>query len=248
MENLIKGKELGTFITTAISIGMSQKENNDGVKSRFVIVTVKNEKALFFGKPRKIPIFEDIFGKEYIDVLMKYAVVNPTKSDTYDVKLEEFRNSEDAKGVMSQLLRWEGAVEEFYPFEKGLCYANKADGTAFTDRNGQQVISSGVTVLCIVNDIRPDQTGKMITHYLEPFSPHTQGSRLERTFYKTPVSSTITNDAGPEQAAFNPNGGQAPVNQQVQTNQQPVGQQTQGAPTAQPGVQPQPNQQPAPAF
>lgn len=242
MENLIKGKELGTFITTAISIGMSQKENNNGVKSRFVVVTTKNEKALFFGKPRKITLFEDVFGAEYIDILMQYAVPNQTKADSYDVKLEDFRNSAEAKGVMSQLLRWEGAVEEFYPFEKGLCYANNADGSPFLNKNQERVIASGVTVLCVISDIRPDQTGKMVTHYLEPFSPHTQGSRLERTFYKEPVSASVTNNAGPEQNVYDPNSGQAPVNQQVQ-NPQP-----QAAPTAQPGVQPQPNQQPAPAF
>lgn len=240
METIIRGKELGTFVTTALSIGMSKKENNNGVKSRFVVVSCKDEDAIFAGRTRKFTIFEEDFGKEYMDILMKYADQGATQ-DTFNIRLEEFKKSDDAKGVMGQLLRWEGACEEFYPFEKGLCYANKADGSPMIDKTGKRVISSGVTVLCLVKAIRPDQTGKMVTHYIEPFSPHTIGSRIEKTFYKEPVTVTNTTveNAGVAPANINPSHVQ--VGQAAPTQAAP----TQTAPTQAPNVNPVPG---APSF
>lgn len=239
METIIRGKDLGSvFVTTALSIGMSQKENSNGVKSRFVVVSCKDETAFFAGRTRRFTIFEDDFGKEYIDILMKYADQGATQ-DTFNIRLEEFKKSDDAKGVMGQLLRWEGACEEFYPFEKGLCYANKADGSPMKDKQGTRVVASGVTVLCLIKDIRPDQTGKMVTHYIEPFSPHTVGSRIERTFYKEPV--TVTNvtaeNAGVAPANINPSHVQ--VGQAAPTQAAPT-----QAPTQTPGQAP--NVNPAP--
>jgi hypothetical protein len=243
METIIKGKELGTFITTALSIGMSKNENSNGVKSRFVVVSCKDEAAIFAGRTRKFTIFEEDFGKEYIDILMKYADPG-TNPDTFNIRLEDFKKSDDAKGVMGQLLRWEGACEEFYPFEKGLCYANRADGTAMTDKEGKRVISSGVTVLCLVKAIRPDQTGKMVTHYIEPFSPHTVGSRIERTFYKeaVTVTNTTVENAGVAPANINPS--QIQVGQAGPTQAAPTQAPVQN-PTQAPNVNPAPG---APAF
>jgi len=244
METIIRGKDLGSvFVTTALSIGMSKNENSNGVKSRFVVVSCKDETAFFAGRTRKFTIFEEDFGKEYIDILMKYADQGATQ-DTFNIRLEEFKKSDDAKGVMGQLLRWDGAVEEFYPFEKGLCYANKADGSAMTDKEGKRVISSGVTVLCLIKDIRPDQTGKMVTHYIEPFSPHTVGSRIERTFYKEPVAVTNTTveNAGVAPANINPSHVQ--VGQAAPTQAAPT-----QAPTQTPGQAPNVNPVPgAPQF
>lgn len=243
METIIRGKELGTFVTTALSIGMSKKENNNGVKSRFVVVSCKDEDAIFAGRTRKFTIFEEDFGKEYMDILMKYADPGAAP-DTFNIRLEDFKRSDDAKGVMGQLLRWEGACEEFYPFEKGLCYANKADGTPMTDKENKRVISSGVTVLCLVKSIRPDQTGKMVTHYIEPFSPHTIGSRIEKTFYKEAV--TVTNitveNAGVAPGNINPSHVQ--VGQAAPTQAAPT-----QAPTQAPGQAPNVNPVPgAPSF
>lgn len=243
METIIRGKELGTFVTTALSIGMSKKENNNGVKSRFVVVSCKDEDAIFAGRIRKFTIFEDDFGKEYMDILMKYADPGATP-DTFNIRLEDFKKSDDAKGVMGQLLHWEGACEEFYPFEKGLCYANKADGSPMTDKEGKRVISSGVTVLCLVKSIRPDQTGKMVTHYIEPFSPHTIGSRIEKTFYKeaVTVTNTTVENAGVAPANINPSHVQ--VGQAAPTQAAPT-----QAPTQAPGQAPNVNPAPgAPAF
>jgi hypothetical protein len=239
METIIRGKDLGSvFVTTALSIGMSKNENSNGVKSRFVVVSCKDEAAIFAGRTRRFTIFEEDFGKEYIDILMKYADPG-TNPDTFNIRLEDFKKSDDAKGVMGQLLRWEGACEEFYPFEKGLCYANKADGSPMTDKEGKRVISSGVTVLCLIKDIRPDQTGKMVTHYIEPFSPHTVGSRIERTFYKEPVSVTNTTveNAGVAPANINPS--------HVQVGQAAPTQAPAQNPTQAPNVNPAPG---APAF
>lgn len=243
METIIRGKELGTFVTTALSIGMSKKENSNGVKSRFVVVSCKDEDAIFAGRTRKFTIFEEDFGKEYMDILMKYADPGATQ-DSFNIRLEDFKKSDDAKGVMGQLLRWEGACEEFYPFEKGLCYANRADGTAMTDKSGKRVISSGVTVLCLVKAIRPDQTGKMVTHYIEPFSPHTIGSRIEKTFYVEPVTITNTTVENAGVAPGNINPSHVQVGQAAPTQAAPT-----QAPTQTPGQAPNVNPVPgAPQF
>lgn len=57
MGNLIKGAELGTYKTIAMSIGQAERENRNGVKSKFLVLVVRDadsaaarSKRLIFGK------------------------------------------------------------------------------------------------------------------------------------------------------------------------------------------------------
>lgn len=43
MGQLIKGSELGAYKTIAMSIGVASKENRNGVKSRFLVLVVRDE-------------------------------------------------------------------------------------------------------------------------------------------------------------------------------------------------------------
>jgi len=62
MANIIPGAQLSCYKTIAISLGQSKKENNNGVKSNFIVLSVKNKKSLLSGTRRIVLFDEDIPG------------------------------------------------------------------------------------------------------------------------------------------------------------------------------------------
>lgn len=183
MGNLIKGSELGTYKTIAISLGVATKENRNGVKSRFLVLVVRDEDSAAAKSKRLIFWDEDVPG--LIDKIKAFASQNPNPvTKGYDIDMNAMQAAENAADF-ADYLRFPGMIEEQYDLAKGPCYANDADGNRILDKSGNPVIRSTISVLTQVKFIMPDGS----TRYFSGMDPYSTGARLESRFWREAVNS-----------------------------------------------------------
>ena len=231
MTSIIQGRDLSVYTTVGLTLGVSKKENRDGKKSRFVVISMKDSYSRL-SKTRRTIIFEDEW-PGLIDTLGKY--VDKSIVDTHEggevVSLAMFQKSEDAK--LFPIMEWPGMMPQVMPLRKGMCYANDVNGNVVTDKTGARVTKDKITVMVQVKNI---VEGQDHPNYVDGWDPDTQLNNMESRFYRVPVVQMGTNDADDTQFM-------TPAPQQ-QPAQQPAQQASQQQQAPQQATQQQPAQMP----
>jgi hypothetical protein len=197
----IEGKEFGTYVVTAIQLGLSKSAgiNANGKPSRYIVLFVKNVK-MRLGRPRHIVMFEEEVPGLF-EILKNYTVSDTPENGRYTVDLIAFKKSEDV-AAMDGLLEFPGMTTEQYKLRKGLCYQNDIDGKRVYfgkdgDANREPVMRDTISVLVRVdNAIEANGVFKM--NYFDKWSPEDQGARMESTFYREAVNANTPSVPEPE--------------------------------------------------
>lgn len=198
--NIIRGAELSTFKTTAISLGRAKKEDRNGQKNRYMVVTMQDVDSPA-DKSREF-FFEDELdtelGPNLIDILKNFAAddprgaTNPRYKGMKVVNIKAAKESQefevDGVSVLQPYLRWPGGMFETYKLKKGPCYANDIDGNRIKDANGNDVIVDSIQVFTQIKMLKPDANGNMETIYFKKFDLNSRGRRMERRFYQQAVN------------------------------------------------------------
>lgn len=190
MGQLIKGSELGAYKTIAMSLGVASKENRNGVKSKFLVLVVRDEDSAAAKSKRIIFWDEDVPG--LIDKIKVFASNTPNPATKgYDIDINAMKAADNAADF-ADYLRFPGMLEEQYKLSKGPCYANDADGKRILDAAGNPVVRSTISVLTQVKFIMPDGSMK----YFSGMDPYSTGSRMESRFWREAVNATSVQTEG----------------------------------------------------
>lgn len=190
MGQLIKGSELGAYKTIAMSLGVASKENRNGVKSKFLVLVVRDEDSAAAKSKRIIFWDEDVPG--LIDKIKVFASNTPNPvTKGYDIDMNAMKTADNAADF-ADYLRFPGMLEEQYKLSKGPCYANDADGKRILDAAGNPVVRSTISVLTQVKFIMPDGSMK----YFSGMDPYSTGSRMESRFWREAVNATSVQTEG----------------------------------------------------
>lgn len=220
------GFELSNMEAVGLSIGQSEKNNRDNVKSKFIVLTLQmyvmvgTKKIRYVGKTRHV-LFEDELPGLAIEVLSKYIATTQEGQQIKDSKgglvvdLQALRACQKDYELCESFLDWPGGTLETYQFKKGECWANDSNGKYTQDASGNYVHKSSMEILTqVVQYI----DGK--PRYAPGMSLEARGQRLENRFWRTPVTGTtpiVTQQ--PQQPAQQPP--TQPQQQQVQTTPEP---------------------------
>lgn len=190
MGQLIKGSELGAYKTIAMSLGVASKENRNGVKSKFLVLVVRDEDSAAAKSKRILFWDEDVPG--LIDKIKVFASKTPNPvTNGYDIDINAMKAADNAADF-ADYLRFPGMLEEQYKLSKGPCYANDADGKRILDAVGNPVVRSTISVLTQVKFIMPDGSMK----YFSGMDPYSTGSRMESRFWREAVNATSVQTEG----------------------------------------------------
>ena len=193
MSEMISGASLSTYKTIGMSVGQSKKDNRDGVKSKFVILTCK-DKGSMIAKPSRIILFEEDLFPGAVDTLKNYAMTDKDGQKIKDARggypidlkaLRESTDFEDFEGLM--LL--EGGMVMDYKLKKGMCYANNVDGERTKDGRGNDVMKDTISVFVQVKYFMPTPQGGMQPVFYAGMGLEDRGSRMESQFYREAVQS-----------------------------------------------------------
>lgn len=201
MNERILGKNLSTYKAIAISLGQSKNANNDGIKSKFVALTLKDKYSIGARKVSLV-LFEDEIGEETFQELMACRTIGEDNKPLVDAKggyvvstaLVKQRSAERKKAdedgedplMLDSLVTWEGGMTQLYKFPTGLRYANNADGSQTKTKDGQPVIKDSVEVFVQVKDVVIKEDGTRDYTYVSGMNPNARGERIMRTFFKRP--------------------------------------------------------------
>ena len=227
MGRIISGAEFGTYKMVGLSIGQAKNENLQGVKSRYVVMTIR-DKSCGLGKPSRVMLWEDEF-PGLIDAIKGFASQTPNPSTGgYDVDLARLKADPVAKEAVEDLLGFEfvgGCVLE-YKLAKGLCYQNDIDGKpTYIKGTSQRVTKAVINVFCIIkNAVDDGQTLKY--NFVAGFGLNEQGARLEGRFYREAVNGQTVDDSIPLSGADGSQMQQQAVQQPTATQQAPAQQAT----------------------
>lgn len=216
MSERVLGKELSTYKTTSISLGQSKNDNRDGIKSRFVALTLKDKYSIG-AKPVRHMLFEDEVGTNAFEELMQCRIIgadgkpvlDPKNGYVVDAALVAKRSAErihedaEVKKMMQdddkpedplmldKLLKWEGGMTQTYKFPTGPRYGNNADGTPTKDKDGNNIVKTEIDVFVQVKDVIIKDDGTRDYTYVSGMSPNARGERIMRTFYKKPCQNAV---------------------------------------------------------
>lgn len=192
MANIIPGAQLSCYKTIAISLGQSKKDNNNGVKSNFIVLSVKNKKSLLSGTRRIVLFDEDIPGA--FNALKAFAGNTPDAQGGYLVDLAQMKADTAVMAEWEGLLEFPGGMVVEYPLRKGLCYQNDIDGKQVVAKNtNQPVMKDKVNVFVQVDFATVDENGRMSYVYIDRFGLSEQGQRMEDRFYRNAVQLHVAN-------------------------------------------------------
>lgn len=190
MEQIINGATLGSYITTAMSLGQAKKPNMNGVMSRFVVLTMVDKGSPFISKKRRHIIFdEDAPG--LIDMLKPFAsTIQNATTGGYDVDLKALRNSEDFS-LLEGIMEFQGGMVAEYKFD---CprYQNDIDGNMLKDRFGNPIIRKSCTVFVQVKSITTGPDGLPQYNYYDGLGLSQVGERYVTRFFMRPVENVQT--------------------------------------------------------
>lgn len=188
MGQIISGAELGAYKTTAIQLGIAKKENRNGVKSKYVLLTLQDVKSRLARPVRRV-IFDDQLPGLH-EMLAKYAATTQDAQGMFPVDIKAFKNSEDFE-EWQDLMLFPGGTVLTYNLRKGECYANDVNGNRVLNKDNEPVKKKQISVFVQISQIIPDGD-KMRTIYVNGLSLEEEGQRMEDRFYKEPV---IKNEA-----------------------------------------------------
>lgn len=201
MERIIQGSELGSYKTIAMALGQAEKENNNGIKSKYIVCTIKNKKSLGC-KARRLVFFEEDLPGAF-ECLKAFASQTPDAQGGYPVNLAEFRADANAMEEWGGLLEWPGGMTMEYELQKGLCYQNDIDGNRVIDKNtNKPIMKDTITVFVQVDMLKPGKDGNIETVYIDGLGLAQQGQRMESRFYReavqqAPITTDTTDDVPP---------------------------------------------------
>ena len=198
MNVIIKAEEIGVFEVTAMSLSMSKKTNRDGIKTRFLAMTLKDEESLGGDAVRDV-MFEENLGTEYFDTIANYRKKDANGNDVKDPKggyvidLTAIRKSDGEleQKITKKLLRRVGGGIEEYKFD---CprYSNDVDGNRTKDAAQRDVVKSSIMVFTQMKQMIPNGQGGFDKSYFKGMSPKEKGERLVERFFKEPVVAITT--------------------------------------------------------
>lgn len=225
-------EDISRYYAMSIGIGTSKNTNADKKKSKFMVIKYMSERG---GDPVTDMLWEDDYNAQ-IQQCFDWEVVknDPTHEEGYIVDMDKLEAKVNELASMRQKLVWNnlltatGGTIEWYPFKKGMCYANQADGTPTKYKDDTRVQADGIFVFAQIDRQEADENGKVKTYWKKGKSPQEKGENIERRLWKTPVN-------GAQQTV-------ATTAQTVATAEQASAQPTaQGAPAVQPNpAQPNP--------
>ncbi len=225
MGRIMQGAEFGTYKTIAMSLGTAKNENNNGVKSRYIVLTLKNKKCLLSGSRRTILWDEDFPG--LFDQLKPYAAMTPDAQGGYLVDLPRAK-AEGQVEMLDDLLEIPGGVVLEYKLAKGMCYQNDVNGAqVYIKGTTTPVTKDKISVFCII-DHAVEQDNKVEYHWVDKFGLAEQGSRMENRFYRKAVNAETANEDIPATQPAQ----STPAAQSAQAPAQPAD--TQAAPAERP--------------
>ena len=199
MANIIAGSVIGTYETTAITIGVSQNANNDGIKAKFAILTVKDNYSAG-ARPKRLIFFEgETISSEEIAILAKYKAATADAKGGYAVSIQALKASAEDWPTMQKWFSWPGGNCEDYKLRKGLCYGNDVDGKRSVKKDGTNIITDTISVFTQVKFFTPEPDGSLKPHYVAGLGLEEQGRRMEDRFYKVAVEQAAV--AAPEAPA-----------------------------------------------
>ena len=203
MGTIVKGSDMSNYTTLGMSLGVSKKNNRDGVKSKFVVFTAQDDDGGFAEPIRHIK-FEDQLFPGAIELLSKYRMMKDGQpvvdaKGGYPIDLEALKASEDAPRF-KQYFHVPGGMVEYYTLKKGACYANNVDGERIKDRQQHDVVKTVIPVFVQVKFYIVNDDGKMVPNYANGMGLEENGDRLERQFYREAV---VQQQPAPGEAASN---------------------------------------------
>ena len=219
MEQIINGASLGSYITTAMSLGQAKKPNINGVMSRFVVLTMVDKGSPFISKKRRHIIFdEDAPG--LIDMLKPFAATTPNaNTGGYDVDMKALRQSADFN-LLEGITEFPGGMVAEYKFD---CprYQNDVDGNQIKDKFGNPVARKSCTVFVQVKSITTGPDGLPQYNYYDGLGLNQTGERYVSRFFIRPADIVHTT----QPAEIDPFATAQPITQpqqaQVQSDQRP---------------------------
>lgn len=210
MGTITQGRDISVFKTIALTLGKSKKPDNDGNINKFVVLTLKNRKALAAPAVRHIIFEQDIPG--LIEILAKFKAEQPDTRGGYIVNLkalkesEEYTQDEDMKDLIDQILTWEGGKVSKY--DMGVeRLANDVDGKPVMSKiTGKQVSKRYISVFTQIDYMSTDDQGHTQIEYINGMGLEERGRRLMEQFYRQPApvdaATTTAPDAAAEQDPF----------------------------------------------
>lgn len=188
--NIILGRDLSVYKTVGISLGQAQKENNDGIKAKFVVFLVQDEYSMF-SKTKKLILFEgDGISTDRFERLAKY--IDKTKKDVhggYPVNIAAFRASEDFEPCGGEaLFRHEGMMVVSAKLNGGAHYANDVNGNRMKEKaTGNPIIRDTISIIVQIKYVTYDAEGQEHPKYVDGFSYDQQLNRIQSRFFREPV-------------------------------------------------------------
>ena len=199
MGRIIQGADISTYRTIGISLGQSKRENIEGKKSKYIVLTVKNKKSILSGA-RRITLFEEDV-PQAIECLKAFISNTANERGEYPVNMQTFKADSSAMDEWGCLLEFPGGMVVQYPLAKGMCYQNDVDGNpVYVKGTQERVIKDRISVFVQVDFATENDRGGLDYTYIDGFDPHTRGSRIERNLYRVPVDThheVIDNDEMP---------------------------------------------------
>ena len=192
MANIIYAEDISMFICVGMSIGIAKNDNRDGRKSRFIVAQYKSKRGGgvitdILWDDDNLSLIEALLDPEVKSVCLKEDTT-PGHEEGYVVNLPKLRQLPIAQDFMlSSILEVPGGTVEQYKFQKGMCYANTANGQALTYKDGTRVQADHINVFCQIEYMTSDEEGKTQVHWKAGYDPHTRGAGIERRLWKTPV-------------------------------------------------------------
>lgn len=195
--NIIQGSDaVGSYEAVSISLGISKKENRDGIKAKFAVFQYE---SCFSGraKPIRDIMFEDQLGAARFELLRKYVKKDDEGKELKDAKggyvvdIDAIYAAAEAGGraekkIIQRLIEVPGGCVRPYKLH-GERYANDVDGNPVKKKDGTRVKKSVIRVFVQVINIHDGDDGKPVTEYVDGISPEVKGAELEDRFYREVV-------------------------------------------------------------
>ncbi len=198
MGKIHQGAEISNYRTIGISLGQSKRENIEGKKSKYIVLTVKNKKSLA-SKARRITLFEEDVPQAF-ECFAAFRSDTPNERGEYPVNMQAFKADPSAMSEWGGLLDFAGGTVVEYPLSKGMCYQNDVDGNpVFVKGTQERVMMDRISVFGQIDYVEENDNGGNDYHWIEGFNPYIRGARIERNLYCVPVETyhVVNDDEAP---------------------------------------------------
>lgn len=208
MANLIMGDIIGAYVLDAMTLAVSKNDNQNGVKSKFAILSLKDEGSK--GATPKRHIFfvgsDGTMSEDDFAIFAKYKATTPDARNGYPVNLQALKAVPEDFAIVKDWFRWPGGNSEDYKLRKGMCYGNDVDGKRSMKKDGTPVQTDTISVFTQVKFFIPQPDGSLKPNYFPGLGLEEQGRRIEDRFYKEAVKTAeVPQAAGTDAAATDDN-------------------------------------------